>query len=116
MDKKSLVNVLERTAEVLELIGENPFKVKNYQSAARALEEDPRELQELESLQFIGIPRLGKPMAQALIDTLKTGEFEPLLEASKDVPPGVLEMFVVRGIGAKKIRALWDAASRRCQT
>ena len=109
MDKKSLVNLLERTAEVLELIGENPFKVKNYQSAARALEEDPRELQELESLQFIGIPRLGKPVAQALMDALKTGEFAPLLEASKDVPPGVLEMFVVRGIGAKKIRSLWDA-------
>ena len=109
MDKKSLVNLLERTAEVLELIEENPFKVKNYQSAARALEEDPRELQELESLQFIGIPRLGKPVAQALMDALKTGEFSPLLEASKDVPPGVLEMFVVRGIGAKKIRSLWDA-------
>jgi len=109
MDKKSLVGLLERTAEVLELIGENPFKVKNFVGAARALEEDPRDLSELEALQFIGIPRLGKPLAQALMDTLKTGEFAPLLEAAKDVPPGVLEMFSVRGIGAKKIRVLWDA-------
>jgi len=109
MDKKSLVGLLERTAEVLELIGENPFKVKNFMSAARALEEDSRDLSELEALQFIGVPRLGKPLAQAMMDALKTGEFAPLLEAARDVPPGVLEMFGVRGIGAKKIRVLWDA-------
>ena len=109
MDKKSLVGLLERTAEVLELIEENPFKVRNFVAAARALEEDPRDLTELESLQFIGIPRLGKPLAQALMDALKTGEFAPLQEAARDVPPGVLEMFGVRGIGAKKIRTLWDA-------
>ena len=109
MDKKSLVGLLERTAEVLELIGENPFKVKNFASAARALEDDSRDLAELESVQFIGIPRLGKPLAQALMDALGTGEFAPLLEAARDVPPGVLEMFSVRGIGAKKIRTLWDA-------
>jgi len=109
MDKKSLVGLLERTAEVLELIGENPFKVKNFASAARALEDDSRDLSELESVQFVGIPRLGKPLAQALMDALKTGEFAPLLEATRDVPPGVLEMFSVRGIGAKKIRTLWNA-------
>ncbi len=113
MDKKHLVSLLERTAQILELIGEE-FRAKSFAVAARGLEEWEGDITALEQTRFKGVPRVGKTLADALMNYLEANRFEfaefvPYLEAARAVPEGVLDLFRVRGLGAKKVRVLWDA-------
>ncbi len=58
---------------------------------------------------FAGIPKVGKNIAAELSAYVQTGTFGPLEDAASQIPPSVLGLFRVRGLGPKKIRALWDA-------
>ncbi len=110
LTRKSLVNALKTTADILEMLGDdNAFKAKAYQSAARSLEDLHIEFADLQAKNFSGISKVGKSIALELKNYAETGIFAPLAEASQQVPAGVLGLFKVRGLGPKKIRALWDA-------
>lgn len=107
--RKTLVSVLKSTADVLDLLATDEFRAKAYRSAARGLESVETELDELQVTSFAKVPKVGKSIAGELMAYLQTGLFAPLEEAASQVPPGVLGLFRVRGLGPKKVRALWDA-------
>lgn len=107
--RKTLVSVLKSTADVLDLLATDEFRAKAYRSAARGLESVETELDELQATSFAKVPKVGKSIAGELMAYLQTGLFAPLEEAASQVPPGVLGLFRVRGLGPKKVRALWDA-------
>ncbi|WP_034385022.1 DNA polymerase/3'-5' exonuclease PolX [Deinococcus sp. YIM 77859] len=107
--RKELVGVLKTTADLLELLGQEPFRANAYRSAARSLEALDTDAAELVASSFAGVPKVGKTIAAELVTFAKTGRFAPLEDAASQVPPGVLGLFRVRGLGPKKIRALWDA-------
>nr|WP_221284165.1 DNA polymerase/3'-5' exonuclease PolX [Deinococcus humi] len=109
MTRKSLVYALNSTADLLDLLGEEAFRAQAYRSAARSLEGLEAEVSELAASGFAGIPKVGKNIAAELGAYLQTGTFGPLEDAASQIPPGVLGLFRVRGLGPKKIRALWDA-------
>ncbi len=109
MDKKQAVNVLGLTADVLELLGENEFKVMAYRKAERMLDRFDGDWNAAIERGFSGIPGIGAQLSAQLSEWHTTGSFGPLEDAGSLVPPGVLELFRVRGLGPKKIRALWDA-------
>nr|WP_221277151.1 DNA polymerase/3'-5' exonuclease PolX [Deinobacterium chartae] len=104
-----MVGALKTTADLLELLNENAFKVNSYRAAARSLEGEERPVEELQAARFAGVPKIGTQLGAALTEYLETGTFGPLEEAASLVPPGVLSIFRVRGLGPKKIRALWEA-------
>ncbi|WP_188903131.1 DNA polymerase/3'-5' exonuclease PolX [Deinococcus aerophilus] len=109
MTRKSLVHALNTTADLLDLLGEEAFRAQAYRSAARSLEGLEAEVSELAAREFAGIPKVGKNIAAELSALVDTGLFGPLEEAARQIPPGVLDLFRVRGLGPKKIRTLWDA-------
>jgi DNA polymerase (family 10) len=110
MNKTEIVNVLEEIAVLLELKGENPFKIRAYQTGARALETLDEPLDEL-----IADGRLPavKGIGSALVDKIetlhKTGELAFYNELRDSVAPGLIEMLEIPGLGGKKVKKLHDA-------
>lgn len=110
MDKASIAQILDDIAALLELKGENPFKVRAYQAGARALESLNEDLATV-----IAEERLGKikGIGQALVEKITTLHTEGSLpyydELRASVPDGLVEMLEIPGLGPKKIRKLHQA-------
>ena len=109
MTKKDTVNALGSTADILELLGENEFKVLAYRKAERILENMTGDWDAVVAAEFKKISGIGAQLAVSLAEFSQSGRFGPLEDAASLVPPGVLELFRVRGLGPKKIRSLWNA-------
>ncbi|WP_457632236.1 helix-hairpin-helix domain-containing protein [Oceanithermus desulfurans] len=109
MTTKDLARMLGEAADLMEVLGETGFRVNAYRKAARALERYEGELSELVAAGFDRLPGIGKGLAGALAEIVASGEFGYLEELRGQVPPGVTELFMVQGLGPKRIRALWQA-------
>jgi DNA polymerase (family X) len=109
MTKKDAIKALGLTADLLELIGDNDMRAKAYQTAERALDNFTEDWDALCARGFEGVRGIGKQLAAHLSTFHATSTFPPLEELQEQVPPGVLELFRVRGLGPKKIRVLWDS-------
>lgn len=109
MDKKQIAQILREMALILEIQGENIFKVRAHENAARALEGLTAGLEELvASGEIREVKGIGEAMAKK-IQTLLSGEELPEYRKLKDsLPAGLLEMAKIPGMGPKKIKAVWD--------
>ena len=109
VDKAAIADTLEKIATLLELKGENPFKTRAYTNAARSIETwggsvgDLREDATLEK-----IPGIGKAIAGVIKQLVEAGSSEVLDDLRAQFPPGILDLFKLPGLGAKKIKALHE--------
>lgn len=109
MDNKTIEATLLEIARILDLKGENPFKVRAYENAARAvasLEEDVATLIKEERLKHI--PGIGASIREKLLELCGTGKLGYLEEIRAGIPPGVFDIMKVQGMGPKKTKALWE--------
>src|SRR6266513_1672683 len=109
MNKEEIAGILERIATLLELKGENPFKIRAYTNAARAIETFGANVSNFEDAEAVAkIPSIGKSIALKIKELAETGSLKYLQELSAEFPTGILELFSLPGLGAKKIKALHD--------
>src|SRR5690242_19018341 len=109
MTKEEIATVLERIATLLELKNENPFKVRAYTNAARAIETFGGSVSDFQDEEGLAkIPGIGKSIAVKIKELAVTGSLKYLDELSAEFPAGVMELFSLPGLGAKKIKALYD--------
>ncbi len=109
MTKEEIAGVLEQIATLLELKGENPFKIRAYTNAARAIETFGGNVSNLQDEEALAkIPGIGKSIALKIKELTVTGSLKYLEELRAEFPPGILELFSLVGLGAKKIKALYD--------
>src|SRR6184192_1463404 len=109
MTKEEIARILEQTAALLELKGENPFKIRAYVNAARAIETFGGNIPDLQDEEAVAkIPGIGKSIALKIKELAATGSLKYLQELSAEFPTGILELFSLPGLGAKKIKALHD--------
>ncbi|MGH8093804.1 MAG: DNA polymerase/3'-5' exonuclease PolX [Chthoniobacterales bacterium] len=109
MKKEQIVEVLETIATLLELQEENPFKIRAYSNAARSIETWGGNLQTLaEEGRLEEIPGVGKAIAGKITELALTGSSMFYDELRAKFPPGILELFLLPGLGAKKIKALHE--------
>jgi DNA polymerase (family 10) len=111
MDNERIARAFEELASLLELQGEGPFKLRAYRSFADSV----RELGEpvtaiVERGALVDMPGVGKAIAAKVDDLLKTGTFSALERARAAVPPTLLEVLRVPGLGPKSVRSLWQEA------
>lgn len=109
MDKREIIAALEEIGELLEIQGENPFKVRAYQNAARILEglpQDPADL--VASGEIQNIKGIGSGLSEKIAEMVKKGKSSYLLELRRSIPPGVLELLKVPGLGPKKAKVLYE--------
>jgi DNA polymerase (family 10) len=109
MTKEQIAGVLERIAMLLELKGENPFKIRAYTNAARAIETFGGNLPNFQDEEAVAkIPGIGKSIALKVKELAATGSLKYLDELGAEFPIGIMELFSLSGLGAKKIKALYD--------
>ena len=110
MDKRDVARTLEEIAVLLELTGVNPFKVRAYENAARAIDGLAEDLDAVVSeKRLTEIPGIGESIAANIAELWKTGRMKYHDDLSASVPPVYLEMTRIPGLGPKKIRALGEA-------
>jgi len=109
MDKKDIIEVLERIGTMLEIKGENPFKVRAYFSGARTLQTMEEDLGELINSGKLGeVPGIGKALTEKIETLHATGELEFYEKLVASVPAGLMDLLEVPGLGGKKIKALHE--------
>jgi DNA polymerase (family 10) len=110
MNREGMADVLERIALLLELKGENPFKVRAYRQGAEivlAMEEDVVELAKNDGLK--GVKGIGEALRDKLGEMAQTGGLEFYEKLKKEFPETVFDLFEIQGLGPKKIKAMYDA-------
>jgi len=91
------------------LKGENPFKIRAYANAARSIEAWGGNLSDLQDEEALSkIPGIGKSIADKIKELAATGSLKYLEELRAEFPAAILELFSIPGLGAKKIKALYD--------
>ncbi len=107
MDKHTIAHILDEMGTLLNLEGENPFKVRAYHNAARALENLEENLERLVAEERLEeIPGIGSHMAEKIETLFRTGKLPAYTKLKKTIPAGVLKLLEVPGLGAKKVKLL----------
>ncbi len=109
MDKKDIIEVLERIGTMMEIKGENPFKIRAYFSGARTLQTMEEDLGTVIEEGRLGeVPGIGKALTEKIETLFATGELEFYDKLLASVPSGLLDLLEVPGLGGKKIKALHE--------
>jgi DNA polymerase (family X) len=109
MTKEKIADALEEIATLLELKDENPFKIRAYQNAARSIEAFGASFSDLQNQETLEkIPGVGKAIAAKISELATTGGLKFLDELRAEFPAAILELFSIPGLGAKKIKALYE--------
>ena len=109
LDPHAIAETLDEVAVLLELSGENPFKVRAYQNGARTLETLTEDLDTLIAEGTLkGHRGIGQGLADAITELRRHGRLALLDELRAALPPGLMRMLQIPGLGPKKVRALWQ--------
>ncbi|TMP95815.1 MAG: histidinol-phosphatase, partial [Verrucomicrobia bacterium] len=109
MTKAQIAQVLEEIGTLLELKRENPFKIRAYANAARSIDAWGGSLSDLQDEEALAkIPGIGKAIAAKIKELATTGSLKYAEDLRAEFPPAILELFSIPGLGAKKIKALYD--------
>lgn len=109
MTKEQIAEVLTEIATLLDLKGENPFKSRAYLNAARAIEITARSLDDIfcpDSTERI--KGIGDSLHEKISELVKTGRLAYYEELKASIPPGLVAMLSIPGLGPKKIKAIHD--------
>ena len=107
MDKDKVAEILIEIGTLLELKGENPFKTRAYANAARTIEGLNEPLAKLVAEKRLGeIKGIGEALEKKITELVETGRLKYYDELKASIPPGLIEMLEISGLGPKKIQAL----------
>ena len=107
MRNKEVAGLLYEIADLLDLKGEM-FKPNAYRRAARAIEGLSDDVESLKVQDKVGeVPGVGKAIAEKIAEFLDTGTITLLEQLKAEIPPGVVEMLDIPGVGPKTARLLW---------
>ena len=102
--------IFDQTADLLDIKGENQFRVRAYRRAARTIEGLPESLRSMlaAGADLSELPGIGNDLAGKIADIVKTGRFALLEDLKKKLPGQLGEMTALPGLGPKRIKLLYD--------
>jgi DNA polymerase (family X) len=111
MDNKAIAGLLYETADLLEIDGQDSFRVRSYRNAAEAIEALPQQVADLipEPKKLLAVQGIGKGMLANLQMLFKDGRIEAHAELLKKYRPSMLELLKIQGLGPKTIALIWSA-------
>jgi len=109
LTKIDIARILDDVSMMLEITGANPFRVRAFSNAARAMEEQTDDIRRLvETKELLEVQGIGKGIFSDVSNLLESGTFELYDELRKQVPKGVLDMLHISGMGPKKVKLVYD--------
>ncbi|MEL6498626.1 MAG: DNA polymerase/3'-5' exonuclease PolX [Planctomycetota bacterium] len=102
-----LAERLETIARLLELTGANRFRVNAFAKAARVIEKETRDVSALDTDELVTIDGIGKGVAEKVHELRDSGAIAELDELLEEIPPGLLDVMEIQGLGPKTVRQLW---------
>ena len=111
MDNKAISNILFETADLLEIDGQDSFRIRSYRNAAQAIENHSHQIKDIISdpKQVLAIPGIGKGMLQNLQELFSTGKLGLQAELLRKYHPSMLQLLKIQGLGPKTIALIWSA-------
>ncbi len=106
---KELAGIFEKIADILEFLGDNPYRIGSYRRAANLISELPDDIEELyRSGKLTKLPGIGSSTLLKIEEFLRTGTVKKYEDLRKKVPEDLLELMDVPGVGPKTLRAAYD--------
>lgn len=111
MENRDIANVLRETADLMEIAGEDSFRVRSYRRAADAIDGASQRLQDIaeDRRLLMEIPGIGKAMCEHIQELARTGRLSAREELLQRFHPGMLDLLKISGLGPKTIALIWDA-------
>src|SRR5947208_2016750 len=111
MDNKAIAGILYETADLLEIDGQDSFRIRSDRNAAQAIEALPQQISELidEPKKILEIPGIGKGMLTNMQEMFKEGKLSLHGELLKKYRPSMLNLLKIQGLGPKTIALIWSA-------
>ena len=111
MENKEIARLLSETADLMEIAGEDGFRIRSYRNAASAIESHPERVVDIVRAtegKITGIPGVGKGIAFALVEIVQRGSFDRRDEMLEKYPASALELLKIQGLGPKGIALLYQ--------
>ncbi len=111
MDNKAIAGILYETADLLEIDGQDSFRIRSYRNAAEAIEAQPQQIADLinEPKNVLAIPGIGKGMLVNMQEMFKEGKLSLHAELLTKYRPTMLDLLKIQGLGPKTIALIWSA-------
>ena len=107
MNNYSIADQFSLLAKLIDIHGENSFKAKTYSITAYNIEKLPVQLSTMEHAEILSTKGIGESTGKKIIELLETGKLTALEDILLKTPQGVVELLNIKGIGPKKIHAIW---------
>lgn len=107
MTNKEIAGSFNDLAKIMELHGENPYKIRSYQNAYLSLRKLPGDLSGMSDAEISGIKGIGSAITSKIRELLETGTLETYKKYADVTPVGVQEMLRIKGFGPKKVKVIW---------
>jgi DNA polymerase (family X) len=111
MDNKAIAGILYETADMLEIDGQDSFRIRSYRNAAQAVENQPEQIKNIiaEDKKVLAIPGIGKGMLLNLKQLVNEGRLNLHAELLQKYHPSMLQLLKIQGLGPKTIALIWSA-------
>jgi len=113
-----IAKIFDEIADILEVKGENPFKIRAYKRAARTIETLTQDVKVIAERGGVGelkkIPGVGEGIAKKIVEIAKTGDCKKHRELMQEVPAGLLELLAIPRVGPKTIAKMHEEIGISC--
>ncbi len=115
MHNNDVAELFDRLADLLEIEGANPFRVRAYRNAARLIRSLPRDVADMVAAgeDLTRLPGIGEDLAGKIKTIVETGTLPLLEEEARKVPPELAELLEIEGLGPKRVKVLHEVLGVR---
>ena len=108
MKNREVAKIFNEIADLLELKGDNPFRIRAYRRAALNLEGLTKKIEEIAHEELLNIPGIGRDLTGKMEEYLKTGSIQAYEELKHELPEGLSTLLSIPGLGPKTSKLLYD--------
>ncbi len=110
MKNSDIASIFYELANLLEIKGENPFKIRAYKMAARVIENLPTPIEKMlnEQKDLTKLPAIGKEIEAKIKEIVKTKRLSKLEELKRQFPKSLTNLLAIEGLGAKRVKILYE--------
>lgn len=108
MINQQIAKIFSEIADLLEIKGDNPFRIRAYRRAAQNIDGLPKDVSMMTEEELVEIPGIGQDLAGKIRRYITTGEMEGYEELKREVPEGLTLLLSVPGLGPKTAKLLYE--------